>query len=98
MLNLEDFKQYLIGKGYREFSMNNNPSTATDYPWRISKIIEKEGITLEEFSRNIQKYMELYKRNGERWALSKRSHQSYYNAVRHFYKFVLISRFGGLNA
>ena len=95
---LNQFQAYLVSKGYKEFSANSNPSTALDYPWRISKIVEKEGITLEEFSNNIQKYMELYKRNGERWNLSKRSHESYYNALKNFRKFILVSRFGGQNA
>ena len=95
---LNQFQAYLVQRGYREFSINGNPSTACDYPWRIGKIIEKEGITLEELSNNIQKYMELYKRNGERWSLSRRSHESYYNALKNFRKFILVSRFGGANA
>ena len=94
---LNKFQAYLVSKGYKEFSANSNPSTAMDYCWRIGRIIEKEGITLEEFSNNIQKYMELYKRNGERWNLSKRSHESYYNAIKNFRKFILVQRFGGAN-
>ena len=94
---LNKFQAYLVSKGYKEFSANHNPSSAIDYRWRISKIVEKEGITLEEFSNNIQKYMELYKRNGERWSLSKRSHESYYNAIKNFRKFILVQRFGGIN-
>lgn len=93
MLNLENFRQYLINKGYKEFSASGNPSTCEDYCFRISAIVAKEGITLEELSNNIQKYMELYKRNGERWNLSKRSHESYYNAIKNFRKFVLVQRF-----
>ena len=42
---LNKFQAYLVSKGYKEFSANSNPSTAIDYPWRISKIVEKEGIT-----------------------------------------------------
>ena len=91
---LNKFKDYLIARGYKEFSANGSRSTSWDYPVRIQHIIENEKITLEELSNNIQRYMDLYKRNGERWSFSKRSHESYLNALRQFQKFVLISRFG----
>ena len=94
---LEQFRQYLINKGYKEFSANGSRSTVWDYSLRISHIIDNEKITLEELSNNIQKYTDLYKRNGERWSLSRRSHESYYNAIKNFRKFILVSRFGGQN-
>ena len=95
---LKKFQAYLVSKGYKEFSANGSRSTACDYAFRIAKIVENEKITLEELSNNIQKYMDLYKRNGERWNLSRRSHESYYNAIKNFRKFILVSRFGGQNA
>ena len=54
---LNKFQAYLVQKGYKEFSVNGNPSTAIDYTWRVSKIIEKEGITLEALSSDITKYL-----------------------------------------
>ena len=97
MLNLENFKQYLINKGYKEYSANLSPSTAIDYPWRISKIMEKEGITLDRLSADIQKYIELYGRTGEKWCVGKRSHESYLNALRQFKKFISIQRSSALS-
>ena len=94
---LKKFQAYLVSKGYKEFSANSNPSTAIDYPWRISKIVEKEGITLETLSSEIQKYLEEYGRQGQKWIVGRRSHESYINALKQFRKFVLVQRFGGAN-
>ena len=95
---LKEFEKYLINRGYKEFSANASKSTVFDYVWRINKICEKEKITLDELSKNIQKYMELYKPGADRWnTISSRSHQSYWNALRNYRKFVLVSRFGGVN-
>ena len=95
---LENFKQYLINKGYKEYSANLSPSTAIDYPWRIAKIIEKENITIEQLSTDINKYLEQYDRLGDKWTIGRRSHESYLNALRQFRKFLLLQRFGGVNA
>ena len=94
---LKKFQAYLVSKGYKEFSANYYPSTAIDYPWRISKIVEKEGITLETLSSEIQKYLEEYGRQGQKWIVGRRSHESYINALKQFRKFVLVQRFGGAN-
>lgn len=91
---LNQFQAYLVARGYKEFSVCGNPSTAIDYAWRISKIIEREGITLETLSTNISKYLELYGMNGEKWTIGRKSHQSYFQALRQFRKFVLIQRLG----
>lgn len=95
---LNKFQAYLVSKGYKEFSANSNPSTAMDYCWRIGRIVEKEGITLETLSSEIQKYLEEYGRQGQKWCVGRRSHESYINALKQFRKFVLVQRFGGSNA
>ncbi|MBE6455301.1 MAG: hypothetical protein E7014_02490 [Alphaproteobacteria bacterium] len=95
---LNKFREYLISKGFKEFSASNRSSTVIDYAWRISKIIEQEGITVEQLSTNINKYIELYGKLGEKWSTGQRSHQSYINALKNFRKFILVSRFGGQNA
>ncbi len=97
MLNLENFRQYLINKGYKEFSASNNPSTCEDYTYRLSRLLVAENITLDELSSNIQKYIDLYGRTGEKWCVGRRSHESYINALKQFRKFVLVQRFGGAN-
>ena len=91
---LNKFQAYLVARGYKEFSVNGSPSTACDYPWRIGKIVEKEGITLEKLSTDITKYLELYGKSGEKQNIGKLSHESYINALKQFRKFVLVQRFG----
>lgn len=95
---LNKFQAYLIERGFKEFSMNGSRSTAWDYPYRISKIIAAEGISLEKLSAGIAKYLELYGPKGEKWTTGRRSHHSYFQALRHFRKFMLVQRFGGVNA
>ena len=95
---LKEFEHYLIQRGYKEFSTQGSKSTVYDYSFRLKTICEKEKITLDDLSKNIQKYMELYKPGADRWnTISSRSHQSYWNALRNYRKFVLVSRFGGVN-
>ena len=94
---LNKFQQYLISKNFKEFSANGSPSTVIDYAWRINKICKCEGITIEQLSSNINKYLELYGRLGEKWSTGRRSHVSYWNALKHFRKFILVSRFEGAN-
>ena len=96
MLNLESFKQYLIThKHFKEFSANGNPSSAVDYSWRISKLIQANAISLETLSMNINKYIELYGKGGEKWSVGRRSHESVINALKHFRSYCLLARFGG---
>jgi hypothetical protein len=94
---LNEFQKFLINKGYKEFSSNGSPSTVIDYAWRINKICEKEGITEQQLAEHIDEYSHRYSMSGEMWYISKKSHQSYWNALRNFRKFILLSRFGGQN-
>ena len=87
---LTQFQDYLLGSGFTLLS-------SIDYAWRISKIAEKEGITLESLSKELQRYLQEYGRQGQKWMIGKKSHASYYNALKQFRKFVLVQRFGGVN-
>ena len=94
---LRQFENYLIQRGYKQFSVNAAKSTVFDYSWRIAKICEKEQITLEKLSADITKYLELYGKTGLKWCIGRKSHESYINALKQFRKFVLVSRFDGVN-
>ena len=50
---LNQFQAYLVQRGYREFSINGNPSTAIDYAWRVAKVCEKENYTAKQLADNI---------------------------------------------
>ena len=94
---LKQFENYLIQRGYKEFSEQGSKSTVFDYSFRISKIIEKEGITMQQLADNINEYLKLYSPKGEKWSIGSRSHVSYWNSLKQFRKFVLISRFGPIS-
>ena len=94
---LKEFENYLINRGYKAYSVNVNPSTAIDYAWRIAKICEREHYTAKQLADNITTILKQYDKTGEKWCVGKRSHESYINALKHFRKFALIQRFGGVN-
>ena len=91
---LKQFENYLIQSGYKEFSAQGSKSTVFDYSFRIGLLCKREGISEQQLAEHINEYVKLYSKNGEKWNISKRSHQSYWNALRNFRKFVLIQRFG----
>ena len=95
--DITQFRNFLIQRGFKEYSASGRTSTCYDYCYRLCKLIEKEGITLEKLSSEIQKYLEEYGRQGPKWIIGKKSHESYYNAIKQFNKFVLVQRFGGVN-
>ena len=98
MFMLNQFQAYLVQKGYKEFSISGNPSTAIDYAWRVAKVCEKENYTVKQLADNINTILEQYDPKGEKWTIGRRSHESYINALKQFRKFVLVQRFGGVNA
>ena len=57
---LNQFQVYLVQRGYREFSINGNPSTAIDYAWRVAKVCEKENYTAKQLADNINTILEQY--------------------------------------
>ena len=87
---LNQFQAYLVQRGYREFSINGNPSTAIDYAWRIAKVCEKENYTVKQLADNINTILEQYGDCGQKWTIGRRSHESYINALKQFRKFVLV--------
>ena len=86
---LNQFQAYLVQRGYREFSINGNPSTAIDYAWRVAKICEKENYTAKQLADNINTILEQYGYYGKKWTIGRRSHESYINALKQFAKFAL---------
>ena len=95
---LKQFENWMINRGYKAFSVNGSPSTAIDYPWRISKICQREGYTLEQLAQNINHVLKEHEFGGEKYnTVGVKSHESYLNALRQFRKFILVQRFGGAN-
>ena len=86
---LNQFQAYLVQKGYKEFSISGNPSTAIDYAWRVAKVCEKENYTVKQLADNINTILEQYGHCGQKWTIGRRSHESYINALKQFAKFAL---------
>ena len=95
---LNQFQAYLVQRGYKEFSASGNPSSALDYRWRLKQVCLREGMTAEQLADNITTVLKQYDKTGDKWMIGKRSHESYINALKQFRKFVLVQRFGGVNA
>lgn len=86
------FYDYL-SKKYKQLSANNSLSTCSDYCYRVSVVCRREGITMEQLAENIAQYVKAYSVTGEKADIGKRSHSSYYAALKQFEKFVLLQRF-----
>ncbi|QXP69314.1 hypothetical protein H0I29_11820 [Polaribacter sp. R2A056_3_33] len=84
---LENFKTYLINKGYSEFTPSGNPSTAYDYSKRVNKICLREAISVEYLAENIEFYIEKYGPTGNDSDFGKRSNNAFINALRRFGEF-----------
>lgn len=82
------FKEYLINKGYKEYTPSGNKSTVYDYVLRVDRICKEpeceNGISWEELSRRISKILPLYDQYGEKAYFGARSHNAYINALKQF--------------
>jgi len=81
---LVNFKQYLIQKGYSEYTPSGNPSTVYDYIKRINKICERERISTKQLADNIDDYVKKYDTFGSEEEFGKKSHSSFINALKRF--------------
>ncbi len=84
---LENFKKYLIQKGYSEYTPSGNPSTAYDYVKRINKICERERISINQLADNIHNYVKKYDTGGSEEDFGKKSHSAFINALKRFEEF-----------
>lgn len=84
---LENFKQYLIEKGYSEFTPSGHPSTVYDYKKRILKICERESISIETLLDRIDFFVERYGPLGKEDEFGRKSYNAYISALRKFKDF-----------
>ncbi len=84
---IENFKRYLIHKGYSEYTPSGNPSTVYDYVKRVEKICERERISIKKLAENIDVYVKKYDTFGSEAEFGKRSHNSFISALKRFEDF-----------
>ena len=75
----EDFTIYLENNGYK-------PSVVKDYPRRIEKILDEEGITVEKLAVTINQWIDEYK-NGKYKDINKTKHYAPSSALIKFKEF-----------
>lgn len=89
---LENFKNYLIQRGYKEYSEVGNHSTVYDYGQRIVRVCEKEGISINLLADHIGRYVEKYDNFGSEAEYGKKSSSSVINALKRFEEFSKIQK------
>ena len=81
---LNKFENYLIKQGYSVSTPSGKPSTVYDYIKRIETICERENISINTLSNNIDNYVEKYGPLGNEAEFGKKSHNSYISALKKF--------------
>ncbi len=84
---INQYKQYLISRKFREFTPSGNRSTVFDYVGRIQRVCAFEELTLNQLAEKIDEILPQYEFTGEKSMIGKRSHESVVNALRHFKAF-----------
>ena len=85
---LENYRDYLVEKGYSDLTPQGKPSTATDYSKRVKKIVERENISITQLSNNIDSYIEDYGPTGNNSEYGKMSNEAPINALIQFKGFL----------
>jgi len=85
---LENYKDFLVQRGYSEYTPSGKPSTAYDYMKRIQRICDRENISVNRLAENISSYLDKYGPTGNESEFGKKSHNAYINALRRFAEFV----------
>jgi hypothetical protein len=85
---LKNFEIYLIEKGYSKLTPSGHPSTVYDYGKRVNTICEKEAISINYLSENIDFYVSKYDDFGSEAEFGNKSHRAYINALKRFRDFI----------
>lgn len=86
----DDFKNWLVDQGYKEYTPSGNPSTAYDYVKRINFIIEQEHYSSwQKIVNNIDFLLHEYGECGKKAELGKKSHNAVICALKRFKEFLL---------
>lgn len=84
-----EFKAFLIEKGYKEYTKSGFPSTVYDYLGRIEKICMWEGMSWQELAGDVDRLIPMYDIGGEKERLGNISHRAVINALKRYKEFVV---------
>jgi len=83
-----DFKNYLIKNGYKEYTPSGHPSTVFQYIKSIDFVCDIEYRSWIMLASNIDFYINLYDVGGEKEYLGMTSHRTIINALKRFKEFL----------
>ena len=82
------FYEFLVNRGYKEFTEDGKPSTVHSYMIAIEKVCLWEKLTWLELAKNIGSIVKDYGFGGKREAYGNKSHRTVYNALVSYFWFV----------
>ena len=85
---LDQFKEYLINKGYSEYTPSGKPSTVYDYIKRVERICERENISINTLAGTTDRVVAKYDEFGEESDFGRKSHNAYISALKRFQEFI----------
>lgn len=88
MINTNEFKNYLIKKGYSEFTKSGRRSTVYDYDFRVKRVCRAEQLNTKDLADKIEALILDYSSNGIKWELGRLTHESVINALKALNRFI----------
>lgn len=82
------FKEYLIKRGYKEYTPSETPGTVYKYVYSVHTICEKENMTWQGLAKNIDSIVQKYDTDGSMEREGKKSHRTVINALKRYREFV----------
>ena len=86
----KEFEQYLISKGYKEYTPSGLPSTVYDYSKRIDAVCEWENTDWYGLAAKISNLLPEYEEGGGKAHLGAKSHNSVRSALKCFERFLSV--------
>ncbi|RAR75765.1 hypothetical protein [Flavobacterium aciduliphilum] len=83
----DNFEEYLIDNGYSQYTPSGKPSTVYDYIKRVEKICDREGISIEDLSVNINFYVKKYDTDGVEAEFGRKSNNAFISSLKRFKEF-----------
>lgn len=88
----KNFKNWLVNKGYAQFTPNNQPSTVFDYLTGVKYVCQWENKTIEQLADSISEILPKYCNMGEHFIRGRMKSRAVRCGLRQFNNFVMESR------
>ena len=82
------FEDYLIEKGYKQYTKDGKPSTVYDYVKRVESVCNNEGCDWDALANNISIIVQKYDKGGQNEDFGSKSHDAVINALKRFRDFI----------